>query len=44
MVSIKCGFVDHNGAKTDILKDSLRLIETHHDAARFAMIGVRFPL
>jgi hypothetical protein len=44
MVSIKYGFVEHKGAKADILKDSRRLIETHHDTARFAMIGVRFPL
>ena len=40
MVSIKYGFVDHNGAEADILKDSRRLIETHHDTARFAMTRV----
>jgi len=40
MVSIRYGFVDHNGAKADILKDSRRLIETHHDTARFAMTRV----
>jgi cytosine/adenosine deaminase-related metal-dependent hydrolase len=40
MVSIKCGIVEHNGAKADILKDSRRLIETQHDTARFAMTRV----